>query len=121
MPFVRVASVDEIPERRGLRVRADDVDIGLYRVDEAIYAMEDVCPHAGYPLSDGELEGCVIVCKAHGWPFDVRSGFDPDNPDGFPIPCFAVRVEDGTVFVDVEERINDPRRRRRAESEIEPD
>lgn len=120
MPFVCVASVDDVPEHRGLRVRADGVDIGLYRVDDAIYAMEDVCPHAGYPLSDGELEGCVIVCKAHGWPFDVRSGFDPDNADGFPIPCFAVRVEDRMIYVDVEERINDPRRPRRTEPRSEP-
>jgi nitrite reductase/ring-hydroxylating ferredoxin subunit len=112
MAFVRVARFDEIPDDRGLRVRVDDVDIGLYRIGDEIYAMEDTCPHAGYPLSEGELEECVIVCKAHGWPFDVRTGFDPDNPDGFPIPCFAVRVGEGTVFVDVEERINDPRRAR---------
>ena len=114
MSFVPVARLEEIPSNRGLHVRVGEVDIGLYRVGENVYAMEDACPHAGFPLSKGELEGCVIVCQAHGWPFDVRTGFDPENADGFPIPCFAVSVEDRTVHVDVQQRINDPRRSRNA-------
>ncbi len=111
MAFLPVANVDEIPEDAGKRVRIEGIDVGLYRVGEKIYAMEDVCPHAGFPLSKGKLEGCVIVCEAHGWPFDIRTGFDPENEDGFPIPCFAVTVEDGIVHVDLEQRTNEPRRR----------
>ena len=111
MSFVAVARLDEIPSDRGLRVRLEGIDLGLYRVGERVYAMEDTCPHAGFPLSEGEFENCVIVCKAHGWPFDVRTGFDPDDQDGFPIPCFAVRVLEGQVEVDLTSRTNDPRRR----------
>ncbi|MFP6655070.1 MAG: Rieske 2Fe-2S domain-containing protein, partial [Myxococcota bacterium] len=71
MPFVPVAQIDEIPEGRGLRVRIEELDVGLYRVGDRVFAMEDNCPHAGFPLSEGELEGCTIICKAHGWPFDI--------------------------------------------------
>ena len=113
MSFVSVARLNEIPTDRGLRVEIDGVGVGLYRVGDAIHAMEDVCPHAGLPLTDGTLEGCVITCRAHGWPFDVRTGFDPDDADGFPIPCFAVELREDEVFVDLEDRVNDPRRRRR--------
>lgn len=113
MSFVSVARIDEIPDQRGLRVRINEIDIGLYRVGDEVFAMVDNCPHAGFPLSDGRLAGCVIVCEAHGWPFDVRTGFDPDHADGFPIPCFAVRIEGDQVQVDLESRTNDPRRRSR--------
>jgi 3-phenylpropionate/trans-cinnamate dioxygenase ferredoxin subunit len=121
LSFVRVASLAEVPTDRGLRVRVGEIDIGLYRIDDSVYAMEDVCPHAAFPLSRGRLEGCVIVCEAHGWPFDVRTGFDPKNPDGFPIPCFAVRlIGEGTnangeveVEVDLDQQTNDPRLMRR--------
>ncbi len=75
--------------------------------------MEDACPHAGYPLHEGNLEDCVITCNAHGWPFDVRTGFDPDHEDGFPVPCFAIEIEGDDIRVDLEDRINDPRRRAR--------
>jgi nitrite reductase/ring-hydroxylating ferredoxin subunit len=110
MAFVAVARLTEIPNNRGLSVSVEGIDIGLYLVDDHVYAMEDTCPHAGFPLSKGDLEGCVITCQAHGWPFDVRTGFDPENADGFPIPCFAVTIEGGMVHVDLEQRINDPRR-----------
>lgn len=116
MSFVPVVRIAEIPDDRGLRVEIDGVGVGLYRVGDEIFAMEDACPHAGFPLSAGELSGCVIVCKAHGWPFDVRTGFAPEDADGFPLPCFAVRVEGDMVEVDLEDRINDPRRGRRGAS-----
>jgi nitrite reductase/ring-hydroxylating ferredoxin subunit len=112
LPFVAVARLDQIPQDRGLRVVIDGIGVGLYRVGDAIHAMEDACPHAGYPLSEGELAGSVIACRAHGWPFDVRTGFDPDNADGFPVPCFAVEVEGNEVRIDLTDQINDPRRNR---------
>jgi nitrite reductase/ring-hydroxylating ferredoxin subunit len=114
MAFVSVARIADIPRDRGLCVEVDGIEVGLFRVGDAVYAMENRCPHAGFPLSEGELEGHVVVCKAHGWPFDVRTGFDPDDADGFPIPCFAVEVEDGDVRVDLECRTNAPPRRNAA-------
>ncbi|MEM9174174.1 MAG: Rieske 2Fe-2S domain-containing protein [Myxococcota bacterium] len=109
MAFVSVAHLSEIPTDRGLRVVVDGVGVGLYRVGDEVHAMEDACPHQGFPLHDGDLEGCVIICRVHGWPFDVRTGFDPDDADGFPIPCFAVEVENEVVRIDVTRQINDPR------------
>ena len=107
---MRVARLDEIPSDSGLHIRITEedreIDLGLYRVDDVVYAMEDACPHAGFPLSQGRLEGCVIVCDAHGWPFDVRTGHDPKHADGFPIPCFAVRIVGDEVEVDLEQRTN---------------
>ena len=127
LSFVRVASLAEVPTDHGLRVRVRDVDIALYRIDDMVYAMEDACPHAGWPLSRGRLEGCVIVCEAHGWPFDIRTGFDPNNADGFPIPCFAVRLighgagdarGEVAVEVDLDQQTNDPREMRRQRARI---
>ena len=112
MAFVSVARLDEIPPSRGLRVTAGGIALGLYRVGDAIHAMEDACPHAGFPLSKGRFDEGVIVCSAHGLRYDVRTGFDPDHADGFPIPCFRVRVVEGRVEVDLEDRINGPRGRR---------
>ena len=113
MAFVPVARLSEIPTDRGLRVVVEGVGIGLYRVGDEVHAMEDACPHQGFPLHDGNLEGCVIICRAHGWPFDVRTGFDPDDADGFPIPTFAVEVEADEVRLDITQQLNDPRRLRR--------
>lgn len=93
-------------------MRVGDVAIALFRAEGRIYAMEDRCAHADYPLSNGSVEGCVVTCAAHGWNFDVRTGFDPEFADGFPVPCFAVREEGDEIWVDVEDEINAPRRSR---------
>jgi 3-phenylpropionate/trans-cinnamate dioxygenase ferredoxin subunit len=108
--FRRVAHVREIPEGRGHCVRVGGLEVGLFRVGSEIHAMENRCPHAESPLSEGTLEGPVIVCAAHGWRFDVRTGFRPESPDGWPIPCFPVRVEAGEVWIDVDEPTNLRRR-----------
>ena len=113
MPFVPVARVADVPAQRGLRVMVGELAIGLYRIGDEIHAMEDACPHAGFPLSRGRFADGVIVCSAHGLCYDVRTGFDPLDEDGFPIPCFRVRVVDGQVEIDLEDRINDPKRARR--------
>jgi 3-phenylpropionate/trans-cinnamate dioxygenase ferredoxin subunit len=87
----------------------------VFRVGGEIYAMENQCPHAGDPLSEGLLEGPIIQCRAHGWRFDVRTGFRPNDADGFPIPCFRVRTVDGSIEVDLAEPLNRPPRRTRRE------
>ncbi len=114
MAYQTVARLEELPEGRGHAARVGEVDVALFRVGEAVYAMEDRCPHQGAPLAGGTLEGCVVECPLHGWDFDVRTGFKPDDADGFPIPCYAVRIEAGVVLVDVEDEINRPRRGRSA-------
>ena len=112
MAFQRVARVAELPEGRGLCVQVDGIEVGLFRVGSEICAIENACPHAGDPLSEGRLDGAVVTCRAHGWSFDVRTGFRPSDADGFPIPRFAVRVVDGHVDVDLDDPINLPKRRR---------
>jgi len=113
--FRRVARIEDIPDGRGLRVRVDGVDIGLFRVDGEIHALENACPHAGDPLSEGSLDGSILTCASHGWRFDVRTGFRPRDPDGFPIPLFAVRTRAGDVEVDLHDVLNPPPERRKAE------
>jgi 3-phenylpropionate/trans-cinnamate dioxygenase ferredoxin component len=112
LPFVPVARIAEVPASGALRVKVGDLAIGLYRIGDGIHAMEDACPHAGFALSKGRFENGVVVCSAHGLRYDVRTGFDPDHADGFPIPCFRVRIANAMVEVDLEDQINDPRRRR---------
>ncbi|MBW2230029.1 MAG: Rieske 2Fe-2S domain-containing protein [Deltaproteobacteria bacterium] len=110
MGYQKVARASDIPSGRGLCVSVDGIDVGLFRVGKRVFAMENRCPHAGDPLSEGVLEKCVVTCSAHGWDFDVRTGFRPDDADGFPIPCFAVRIDESDVYVDIEAVINMPPR-----------
>lgn len=112
MTRVRVGSVGDVPLDRALRAEVDGVPVAIWRIGAAFHAMEDVCPHAGHPLHDGKLRGCVVVCPLHGWDFDVRTGFRPGLADGWPIPCFHVVVEGDALYLETP-AFNLPQRRAR--------
>ena len=102
MAYQKVALAADVPDTRGLCIQIRGIDVGLFRVGDEIHAIENRCPHAGDPLSEGSLDGPIIACRAHGWRFDVRTGHRPEDADGFPIPRFAVRVVAGAVEVDID-------------------
>ena len=97
---VRVAHASDVPVGRALSVSVHGVLVAIWRIGDGFHALEDRCPHAGSALHDGELDGCVVRCPLHGWDFDVRTGFRPGQPDGFPIPGFRVRREGDLLLLD---------------------
>ncbi len=42
--------------------------------DGSIFAMRDLCPHRGIPLSAGWFDGETVQCKYHGWKFEPCGG-----------------------------------------------
>jgi len=111
MAFQRVAQLSEIPDGGGLCVKIGDLAIGVFNDAGTLYALENACPHSGYPLSEGGIRSGIVVCPLHGWDFDARTGHRPGFEDGWPIPCFAVKVEGDEVYLDPDTPINLPRRR----------
>ena len=54
--------------------------IVLLRTKERIYAFEDVCPHAFWPLSSGTFHDGVLECPGHAWQFSVQTGRCHESP-----------------------------------------
>jgi nitrite reductase/ring-hydroxylating ferredoxin subunit len=75
--------------------------LALYRVDDEIFATDDVCPHAFALLSTGFLEGHVIECPLHAGMFDVRTG--KCTSGGYrDVRTFAVQVREGEIYINLE-------------------
>lgn len=103
MRFVRVAAVTDLPPGASLAVQIGDASIALFNVKGSMYAIDNVCPHAGGPLARGVLggpDGAIVACPLHGWRFDIRTGRSP-YLRGEQLRTFPVRVVDGTIEVDV--------------------
>jgi 3-phenylpropionate/trans-cinnamate dioxygenase ferredoxin subunit len=101
--YVKVARVEEIPEGE---VRVYDVgveSIALCNVGGTIHAIENVCTHDDGPLGEGVLDGCLIECPRHGARFDVTTGEVVRMPAASPVRTFEVRVDEGEVYVEIEE------------------
>lgn len=99
--WTKIASVDELPPGGGKELAAGGRVIALFNVDGTIYALDGVCPHAGGPLGQGDLDGCIVTCPWHGWQFDVSTGRHSLNP-GLQHATIPVRVDGQDVYVDVD-------------------
>jgi 3-phenylpropionate/trans-cinnamate dioxygenase ferredoxin subunit len=102
MPFVRLAGLEELEVDQGHRVELGDEEaVALIRTGDGVYAVEDVCSHEEYPLSEGWVEDHTIECALHGSRFDLVTG-DPDSPPAVrPVRIFPVKVDGEDVLVDL--------------------
>jgi 3-phenylpropionate/trans-cinnamate dioxygenase ferredoxin subunit len=102
MPFVRLAGLEELEVDQGHRVELGDEEaVALIRTGDGVYAVEDVCSHEEYPLSEGWVEDHTIECALHGSRFDLVTG-NPDSPPAVrPVRIFPVKVDGEDVLVDL--------------------
>lgn len=99
--FVRVATIDEIPQGGSKLVEVDMVRVALFNLDGAIYAIEDVCTHDGGPLVQGQVvNGCQVQCPRHGARFDICTGAAVKLPAFEPTRTYTVRVQGQDVWME---------------------
>jgi nitrite reductase/ring-hydroxylating ferredoxin subunit len=55
-------------------VRAGDRRLCLVRTGDGVYALDHACPHEGYGLTQGTLDGNLLTCAWHNWKFRVDDG-----------------------------------------------
>jgi nitrite reductase/ring-hydroxylating ferredoxin subunit len=73
MPIIEL-SLQEIPSETLFRVKREGVAMVVFRSAGRVSAFADVCPHAAWPLSQGEVEEGVVECPGHGWKFSLATG-----------------------------------------------
>ena len=99
-----ICRVDDIPVLGSRRVaRAKGPEVAIFRNAEGeVFALLDRCPHKGGPLSQGIVFGHSVACPLHNWTIGLCDGVAA-APDHGCTPRFAVKVENGTVSLDVAE------------------
>jgi|SRR5581483_5738143 NAD(P)H-dependent nitrite reductase small subunit len=99
----RVAALADLREGEAFAVEHGNVQLALCRIQDNVYAFEDVCPHAYALLSQGFVEGGEIECPLHGARFEIASGRCLAPPADQDLRTFAVRVDGGDVYVSLGE------------------
>jgi nitrite reductase/ring-hydroxylating ferredoxin subunit len=96
----RAAPLNEIEPEGSRVVQLEDQTIALFRHSGALYAIDNRCPHMGFPLNQGSIQCGVLTCHWHHARFDLVSGgtFDPWADD---VRAYPVKIEDDVVWVDV--------------------
>lgn len=113
LEWIKVASVDELPEGRVKTVTARTKSICLSHFDGRFAAMDNHCPHQGGPLGEGSIEKgiddkCWIRCPWHGWDFDPLTGKPPGGHEDTGQELYEVDVRDGEVFIGLPQEPESP-------------
>lgn len=95
---VNIAAAGDLQPGEGRIVDAGGRTLALFNVGGTYYAIDNTCPHRGGPLAEGDLDATVVSCPWHAWRWDVTTGANVNNP-AVKVGCYAVTVEDGSVFV----------------------
>ncbi|HET7034754.1 MAG TPA: Rieske (2Fe-2S) protein [Thermomicrobiaceae bacterium] len=94
--LIRVGRLDELAEPRV--VSGGRHGIAVFLSDGTPYAVDNRCPHMGFPLQRGSVCDGILTCHWHHARFDLASGgtFDPFADD---VRTYETVVEDGVVYV----------------------
>jgi nitrite reductase/ring-hydroxylating ferredoxin subunit len=98
--LTRAATLAEVRAAGCLPVRVDGHTLALFADGERVYAVDNRCPHLGFPLHRGTVCDGILTCHWHHARFDLASGgtFDQWADD---VRAFPVEVRDGQVWVDL--------------------
>src|SRR5581483_9214721 len=90
--YVQVAALDDV-RRTGVHVVSSGRHgLALFFADRHVYAVDNRCPHMGWPLSRGSCHDGILTCHRHHARFGLQSGgtFDP-FADGVRVDPTAIR------------------------------
>ena len=98
--FTKICSVHDIEEDAGKRFIINETEIAVFKSNGNIFAVSNICPHQQTALIyDGFIEEGCVVCPAHGWKFDLRTGNKKSGSRG--LDSYEVKIVDEIIYVKV--------------------
>ena len=100
MPLVKVGPAKALSPGSVQEVENGDATYAVCNVDGKLFAVDGLCPHAGGPLGQGNLNGSMLVCPWHGWEFNCQTGVN-DFDEDLQLKTYPVVVQGDDVLIDI--------------------
>ncbi|HEU4325473.1 MAG TPA: non-heme iron oxygenase ferredoxin subunit [Roseiflexaceae bacterium] len=103
MSFVKIATVDQIPENSARAFEFEGEQIAIYNCGGTFYATANICTHAYAELHEGffDTDDCSIECPLHGARFNIETGAVLALPAYQPIQTYEVKIDGPDVLIDI--------------------
>src|SRR5215211_5527081 len=100
--YVYVANTRDIEGAGGcLSVTVEKHTVAIFFHDSKIYAVDNRCPHMGFPLNQGTVKDGILTCHWHHARFDLMNGGTFDQWAG-DVTSFPVEIRNGNeVWIDI--------------------
>lgn len=101
--FVKLATVDAVPENSVRSFEHDGERIAIYNCGGTFYATDAICTHSYADLGEGYLDpdDCSIECPLHGARYSIETGAVLALPAYGPLATYPVRLEGDDILVEV--------------------
>jgi sulfoxide reductase heme-binding subunit YedZ len=97
--FLMACTVEDIKEKRAKVICLGSERIAIFKYDNKISAISNVCKHQNGPLGEGRIiDGC-ITCPWHGYQYLPHNGSSPP-PFKEKVVTYRVQVVDREVWID---------------------
>ena len=96
---IHAGSLDQLREKGCALVTGGGHAIAVFCHEEKVYAVDNRCPHMGFPLDRGSVKDGILTCHWHHARFELASG-GTFNPFADDVRTFPVVVVDGQVWID---------------------
>ncbi len=97
---IKAGTVEEVRQKGCTVVTGNGHTIAVFALGDGFAALDNRCPHMGFPLDRGTVKDGILTCHWHHARFDLSSGgtFDPFADDA---RSFSVAVIGDSVWVDL--------------------
>ncbi len=100
--WVKVEKSEKLEENGQMVFRYDGKQMLLINISGKLFAVNNRCPHEGYPLSEGSLSSdCKLTCNWHNWKFDLESG--DTLVGGDKLRHYPVKHDNTGLWVDIQD------------------
>jgi nitrite reductase/ring-hydroxylating ferredoxin subunit len=97
--WIPAFDVGELPRGAARTLTHRDDHVAIFHADDGFFAVDARCPHEGYPLAKGDVDGCTLTCIWHNYQFDLRDGRCLVGEEA--VRTYPLRVVDGRIEIDV--------------------
>jgi nitrite reductase/ring-hydroxylating ferredoxin subunit len=97
--WTRAMQEADLPDDVPFAVEAEGRQIMLYRHRGTLYAIDNICSHAGGLLSRGQVTDLTVTCPLHGSRFALADGCVSRGPASQPQPALPTRIRNGWIEV----------------------
>ncbi|MEZ4863217.1 MAG: Rieske (2Fe-2S) protein [Caldilineaceae bacterium] len=98
--FLRAASLASLRKTGLLTIQLEGHTIALFEHADRVYAVDNRCPHMGFPLDKGTVQDGILTCYWHYARFDLATG-GTFNQFADDVRAFPVEVRGDNIYIDV--------------------
>lgn len=98
--WIDVGPLEAIKKRGARVIKTPFGCVALFRTGEdAVYALDNACPHKAGPLAEGIVHGTTVTCPLHNWVISLETG-QAQGADAGSVATYPARIESGRILLD---------------------